>query len=141
LWTPACTVMFNFTLSVVTVLCVKVMFWHKLWSVSSGATHYVRLAVEGRVGLWTVMMSSGKGWWPHIWGTLKTEKNRFFQSIVICVSDCMMSHSRRPYSNIYHIQNLKSHVLSSELQSCKCATCKLYIKLDINNVVISNISA
>jgi len=51
LWTPACTVMFNFPLSDVNALCVEVMFWHKMWSVSSGATHYVHLAVEGRVGM------------------------------------------------------------------------------------------
>ena len=61
-----CTVMFNFVLSDETVLCVEVMFWHKLWSVSSGATHYVPLALEVMVGIWTLMMSSGKGLWHHI---------------------------------------------------------------------------
>lgn len=58
--------MFNFILPDVTVLCVDVMFWHKLWSVSSGATHYVHLAVKVRLGMWTVRISSGKGSWPHI---------------------------------------------------------------------------
>jgi hypothetical protein len=77
-------VAFNFTVSDVTVLCVEVLFWHKLWSVSSGATHYVHLAVEGRVGMWTVMMSSGKGSWPHICGTLKTEVTGSFKAL-LCV--------------------------------------------------------
>jgi len=104
LWTSACTVMFNFTFSVVTVLCVKVMFWHKLWSVSSGATHYVHTSCSRRKGRdvdcddvqWEGLVT------PYM-RYPEDRSNRFFQSIVICAPDCIMSHSRAPYSNIYYI--------------------------------------